>query len=261
MTKKKASVKRWLRNVWTLHMVLFIKAYWLYLTLFLAFCAIVYFGRFLPIDSKRFAALIGLGSGGVASVIVAGLLAMHDNHKTKRRKEILERILIDEFVHSLVAYIEYFCMSCCVFDPPLRSEQKSFLEWNEFYVDMAKKYDAEEEHAYSTPIDREQLKECIDKVKKAFSEVESEKIDHYEKGIITSDQLEIMKNISYSIFLFSLSYKEENTPNSVFVHNVSINNHQLNQLLLDDSRYEFLAKQPFSFDMRLSRYISDLPKI
>jgi hypothetical protein len=126
---------------------------------------------------------------------------------------------------------------------------------------MAKKYTAEDENFHLSPIDREQLKECIDMVKKAFSEVESEKIDHYEKGIITSDQLELMNSISYSIFLFSLFYKEENTPDSEFVNNVSINNHRLNQLLLNDSRYEFLAKQPFSFDMRLSRYISELPKI
>jgi len=235
--------------------------YWIYLFLLLFFCLITIIGKNLTNNNDQLTVIIGLGTGGVASVIVAGLLAMHDNRKTKRRKEILERILIDEFVHSLVAYIEHFCFSCCGFNPPLRSVKKTFLEWNGFYVDMAKKYTAEDENFHLSPIDREQLKECIDMVKKAFSEVESEKIDHYEKGIITSDQLELMNSISYSIFLFSLFYKEENTPDSEFVNNVSINNHRLNQLLLNDSRYEFLAKQPFSFDMRLSRYISELPKI
>lgn len=79
-------------------------------------------------------ALVSVSGGALASVIVAWLIDLSNCKKLNMKNIYLHRMAINDFINSIIAYMEIYCIHCSLFDASKNNEMHNFKEWVELYI-------------------------------------------------------------------------------------------------------------------------------
>ena len=216
--------------------------------------------RIVPISSgsQRIDAILNeLSIGAMASALVALLIYHEDKKRLERKNEILRAIMLKPVLESITWYMEQYCFRSSFMPPSERSVQRTFLEWVELYCTKCDKHNQNPESDF-LPIDNEEWTSIIEEVEESASSIINNEIWLTKEGVISRSDIKMIKSITdglgiqFRLLGCSGPYATQNL--------IHINQEFAKELELFQD-FKGVVKVPYSYDLRLSRYINPLDNI